>query len=83
MPASARQLLLAGVTSVRDLGGPLKASIAVRDRIKKGEIPGPTVYIAGRSFSTNHIPARNVRWGVKGADDARAKVRRWPKPVST
>src|SRR5919109_4524823 len=33
MPASARQLLMAGVTSARDLGAPLKASIAVRDRI--------------------------------------------------
>src|ERR671925_1650048 len=32
MPASAKQLLLAGVTSARDLGAPLEASIAVRDR---------------------------------------------------
>ena len=30
MPASIRQLLMAGVTSARDLGGPLEASIAVR-----------------------------------------------------
>src|SRR4030095_3729524 len=36
MPASARQLLMAGITSARDLGGPLEASIAVRERIKKG-----------------------------------------------
>ena len=41
MPAAAHQLLMAGVTSARDLGGPLKASIAVRDRIRKGEIPSP------------------------------------------
>src|SRR5499426_1108901 len=47
MPASAKQLLMAGVTSARDLGGPLQASISVRDRIKKGEIPGPTLYVAG------------------------------------
>jgi len=31
MPASARQLLLAGVTSARDLGAPLKPIVAVRD----------------------------------------------------
>ena len=31
MPASARQLLRAGVTSARDRGGPLEASIAVRN----------------------------------------------------
>ena len=38
MPASAKQLLMAGVTSARDLGAPLEASIAVRDRLRKGEI---------------------------------------------
>src|SRR5436190_4393761 len=47
MPASAHQLLNAGITSARDLGGPLEASIAVRDRINKGEIPGPTMYMSG------------------------------------
>src|SRR5437867_2783001 len=31
MPASAKQLLLAGVTSARDLGAPLKPIVAVRD----------------------------------------------------
>src|SRR5918999_2020731 len=41
MPASARQLLLAGVTSARDLGGPLEASINVRNAIRTGMIPGP------------------------------------------
>lgn len=77
MPASARQLLLAGVTSVRDLGGPLEASIAVRDRINKGEIPGPTVYISGPFIQHEPYPGTDFfRWGVKGADDARAKVRR-------
>src|SRR5688500_7360647 len=43
MPASAHQLLMAGVTSARDLGGPLEPSLSVRDRINKGEIPGPTM----------------------------------------
>ncbi|MDX1628735.1 MAG: amidohydrolase family protein, partial [Fulvivirga sp.] len=36
MPASAHQLLMAGVTSARDLGAPLKESISVRERINKG-----------------------------------------------
>ena len=40
MPASAKQLLLAGVTSARDLGGPLEASIAVRNRIDARQDPG-------------------------------------------
>ena len=76
MPASAKQLLMAGVTSARDLGGPLKASIAVRDRIKKGEIPGPTMYVSGPFIQHEPYPGTEyVRWGVKGADEARAKVR--------
>jgi imidazolonepropionase-like amidohydrolase len=76
MPASAKQLLMAGVTSARDLGAPLKASIAVRDRIKKGEIPGPTLYVSGPFIQHEPYPGTDyVRWGVNGPDDARAKVR--------
>lgn len=76
MPASARQLLMAGVTSARDLGAPLQASIAVRDRIKKGEIPGPTMYMSGPFIQHEPYPGtESFRWGVKGAADARAKVR--------
>jgi imidazolonepropionase-like amidohydrolase len=76
MPASARQLLMAGVTSARDLGGPLKASLSVRDRIRKGEIPGPTMYVSGPFIQHEPYPGTEyVRWGVKGAEDARAKVR--------
>jgi len=36
MPSSAKQLLMAGVTSARDLGAPLAESIYVRDAINKG-----------------------------------------------
>jgi imidazolonepropionase-like amidohydrolase len=76
MPASARQLLLAGVTSARDLGAPLKQIIAVRDRIKKGEIPGPTLYVSGPFIQHEPYPGTEyVRWGVQGPEDARAKVR--------
>ena len=76
MPASAKQLLMAGVTSVRDLGAPLKASIAVRDRIRKGEIPGPTLYVSGPFIQHEPYPGTDyVRWGVNGVEDARAKVR--------
>ena len=76
MPASAKQLLMAGVTSARDLGAPLQASIAVRDRIRKGEIPGPTLYVSGPFIQHEPYPGTDyVRWGVKGVDDARAKVR--------
>lgn len=75
MPASARQLLLAGVTSARDLGGPLEASIHVRDAINAGKIPGATLYVAGPFIQHAPYPGTDYfRWGVNGAADARAKV---------
>ena len=77
MPASAKQLLLAGVTSARDLGAPLEASIAVRDAINAGKIPGPTLYVSGPFIQHAPYPGTEAfRWGVKGPNDARAKVRR-------
>jgi imidazolonepropionase-like amidohydrolase len=47
MEISARQLLLAGVTSAADLGGTLKESLSVRDRIERGELPGPRMSMSG------------------------------------
>ena len=77
MPAAAHQLLMAGVTSARDLGGPLEDSIQVRDRINRGEIPGPTLYVAGPFIQHEPYPGTEAfRWGVKGAADARAKVKK-------
>ena len=77
MPASAKQLLLAGVTSARDLGGPLGASIAVRNAINAGKIPGPTLYVSGPFIQHEPYPGTEAfRWGVKGEADAREKVRR-------
>ena len=77
MPASARQLLMAGVTSARDLGGPLEASINVRNAIKSGKIPGPTLYVSGPFIQHEPYPGTEAfRWGVTGEQDARTKVRR-------
>ncbi len=77
MPASAHQLLMAGVTSARDLGAPLKESIAVRDAINNGEIPGPTMYMSGPFIQKKPYPGtEDFRWGVNGAKDARTKVKK-------
>jgi len=77
MPASALQLLLAGITSARDLGAPLEASISVKTRIENGEIPGPRLYVSGPFIQHEAYPGtESYRWGVKGADDARKKVRK-------
>ena len=77
MPAAARQLLEAGVTSARDLGAPLDDILAVREGIRRGEISGPTLYVAGPFIQHAPYPGtESYRWGVHGAEDARAKVRK-------
>ncbi|TRW17492.1 amidohydrolase family protein [Glacieibacterium frigidum] len=76
MPAGAAQLLLAGVTSARDLGGTLDDSIAVRDAVAAGRIPGPRLYVSGPFLQKKPYPGTEAfRWGIKDAADARAKVR--------
>ena len=77
MPASAVQLLLAGVTSARDLGAPLDASASVKERIESGEIPGPRLFVSG-PFLQHEVSdwEKAFRWEVQGVEDARAKVRK-------
>jgi imidazolonepropionase-like amidohydrolase len=75
MPATARQMLMAGVTSVRDLGAPPEAVFAVKARIASGELDGPRIYAAGPQLT--HVPppwAQYYRLGVSGAADATAKT---------
>lgn len=80
MPASARQLLMAGVTSARDLGGPLEESIAVRDAINAGKIDGATLYVSGPFLQHAPYPGtEQFRWGINGVEDARAKVQQLAK----
>src|SRR5712692_9369555 len=63
MEISAKQLLMAGVTTAVDLGGPLKEGLTVRDRIKKGEIPGPHMQVSGPWVTRNlgnYPPEMNI-----------------------
>lgn len=53
MEVSARQLLYAGVTSAVDLGGTLKESLDVRDRVARGAIPGPRLSVSGPWLTRN------------------------------
>lgn len=80
MPSSAHQLLMAGVTSARDLGAPLKESISIRDRINNGEIPGATLYVSGPFIQHKPYPGTEAfRWGVNGPEDGKKKVRKLAK----
>ena len=80
MPAGAQQLLMAGVTSARDLGAPLEDIVAVRDMINNGKLPGPTLYVSGPFLQHAPYPGtEQFRWGINGVADARAKVQRLAK----
>ena len=48
----AQRTLLAGFTSVRDLGDSFRASLALRDAVNAGKVPGPRIYAAGKSIAT-------------------------------
>ena len=47
MEISARQLLMAGITTAVDLGAPLKESLSIRDRINEGDVVGPRMLMGG------------------------------------
>ena len=78
MPIAARQLLMSGVTTVRELGAPLEDILDVKRRIEKGEIPGPRLYVSGPFIQRAPYAdyEKTFRWGVTGPDDARTKVQK-------
>jgi imidazolonepropionase-like amidohydrolase len=76
MPASAVQLLLAGVTTARDLGAPLDVSLSIRDRINSGALPGPRLFVSGPFLQNEPYPGtENYRWGITSVREARERVR--------
>jgi len=77
MEISAKQLLNAGITTAADLGGPLKESLSVRDRINKGEISGPHLLVSGpwvtRALGT-YPPEMNVMQRLIDTPEQAAQV---------
>lgn len=80
LPAAARILLDAGVTSVRDLGTDIENSFWLREQINSGKIPGPRPFIAGpflRKTLTSFVSKDFVdTWVVENPADGRRKVRK-------
>src|SRR5688572_991426 len=78
IPASARQMLMAGVTSVRDMAAPPQAILGVKKRIASGDLPGPTLYAAGPALA-KLAPGQSTTTPqflpIADAADARAKAR--------
>ncbi len=79
MEISARQLLLAGVTLARDLGGPLEQSIKIRDRINRGELVGPRMFVTG-PFITRELSGSTETYFqtlIRSPEEARAVARKF------
>ena len=58
---NAKKTLLAGFTTVRNLGDNTGATLALRDTIAAGDLPGPRIIDAGDSISTTsgHMDGKN------------------------
>ncbi len=58
---NAKKTLLAGFTTVRNLGDGTGATLALRDAIAAGDLPGPRIIDAGRPISTTsgHMDGKN------------------------
>jgi imidazolonepropionase-like amidohydrolase len=77
IPVAAKQSLMHGITSLRDLGGPLEPLMEVKRKIDRGELVGATVYTSGPFLQHAPYPGTEAfRWGINGPADARAKVNR-------
>ena len=85
--ANARATLLAGFTTVRDLGGPGFADVALRDAIAAGMVDGPRIIAAGPAIGItgghcsddNLLPFERKSQGEGVADgpwEVRRQVRR-------
>jgi imidazolonepropionase-like amidohydrolase len=83
MPIAAKQLLMSGITTVRDLGAPLEDSIAVKKKIERGEIPGPRLFVSGPLHPARalcrlreDVPMGRERRRRRAREDAAADRRR-------
>jgi imidazolonepropionase-like amidohydrolase len=73
--ANARRTLLAGFTTVQDLGALDTSVVRLRDQIETGLVPGPRVLAAGRWIGIRGGICDFQGIGVEGAEAFRARVR--------
>ena len=74
--ANARATLKAGFTTVQDLGALNYANVKIRDSIREGKFPGPTVVASGPWLGVSGGTCDFQGIGVKGAEAFRARVRK-------
>ena len=72
---SARQTLLAGVTSVRDMGGKDGIDLGLRQAINSGLIPGPRMIVSGQLICMTGGHGWQVGLEANGVDEVRKAAR--------
>ena len=71
MPGRAENMLKAGITCARDLGGGNWLELELRDQIARGEIPGPRLICAGRPITS--VEGHCHFWGGEVHDVCEAR----------
>lgn len=71
MVARAAEMVRAGITTARDLGGGEWRELALRDAIARGELPGPRLLCAGQPVT---VPAGHCHFWGGAAATARARA---------
>lgn len=71
----ARQTLMAGITSVRDLGGKDGIDLIIRDAIHSGLIPGPRILASGRLICMNGGHGWQIGREADGPDEVMKAAR--------
>jgi imidazolonepropionase-like amidohydrolase len=71
MEISAKQFINAGITGAVDLGSPAAESVRIKQRIDRGEIPGPRLWISGPMMQLNREIMPGVGKIVTPEDAAR------------
>jgi imidazolonepropionase-like amidohydrolase len=72
---SARQTLLAGVTTIRDMGGKDGIDLGLKQAINSGLIPGPRMIVSGQLICMTGGHGWQVGVEVNGVDDVRRAAR--------
>jgi imidazolonepropionase-like amidohydrolase len=80
--ANAKATLLAGVTTIRDVGAPAFTDIALRDAINEGDVPGPRILASGPALGItgghcdDNMLAPQFEHSSEGVADGVTEVRR-------
>jgi imidazolonepropionase-like amidohydrolase len=84
LDGTARRMLYAGVTALLDLGSAEDATLALRDRQRRGDVPGAEIHCAGPVWLQLPHKSKGMHFArvVTGPADARRQVAEFAKKHS-